>query len=139
MLNIDTAKVCYLINKARQFGVKEAPEGELEGSDPPDHDYRDILEDNPDDPVDEELRSFFADLNDDEWDDLLALTWIGRGDFGMDEWDDVVARARGARDERKARYLMEMPLLADYLEESLAQMGISCQELGENPPLESVP
>ena len=138
MLNIDTDKVCYLIYKARQFDAKEAPEGDLEGSDSLDHDYLDILEDSPEDPVDEELRSFFASLNDDEWDDLLALTWIGRGDFGMDEWDDVVARARDAKDERKARYLMGIPLLADYLEESLAQMGISCQEM-KNPPLEAVP
>ena len=51
MLNINTDKVCYLVVKAREFDVKEAPEGMYDGSDAADDGFAAVLEDTPDDLV----------------------------------------------------------------------------------------
>ena len=43
----------------------------------------------------------------------------------------VAKRARSVRDVRRyhtADYLLATPLLADFLEEGLAQFGLSCEE-----------
>ena len=66
--------------------MKVAPE-ELDDASDEDMMQR-ILEDYADDPTFEELRSFLLDQNDDELKELLALTWLGRGDFTIDEWPD---------------------------------------------------
>ena len=85
-LNISLEKVCFVIAKARELDVKVAPE-ELDDASDEDMMQR-ILEDYADDPTFEELRSFLLDQNDDELKELLALTWLGRGDFTIDEWPD---------------------------------------------------
>ncbi len=41
---------------------------------------RSVLENRKDDPVRAELVSFIHDLNEDEQIDLVALSWLGRGD-----------------------------------------------------------
>jgi hypothetical protein len=87
-----------------------------------------ILEDYADDPTLEELRSFLATLNDDELEDLLALTWLGRGDFGIDDWDELMAEVQDVRERHTVDYLLGTPLLPDYLESGLAEFGLSCEE-----------
>ena len=136
MLEIDVGKVCYIIFKARELFAKEAPVEEDYGSDPVDEDMREVLEDFEDDPVYEELAGFIDSLGEDEQIQLVALTWVGRGDFAPDEWEDAVAEATRAREESDstARYLLGMPLLPDYLAEGLAAFGRSCDE-GEEPRL----
>jgi len=51
---------------------------------------REILFDYPDDPTVEEIRGFLESLNEDEATELLALVWVGRGDFDVDEWEEAV-------------------------------------------------
>jgi hypothetical protein len=58
----------------------------------------------------------------------LALTWLGRGDYTKDEWRDALEEARRIHDEKEAQYLIGTPLLADYLEEGLSQLGYSLQD-----------
>ena len=87
-----------------------------------------MLEDTPDDPVFEELTSFLNDLNVDEMEELLALTWLGRGDYTVDDWQDALKQAREVRDEKAPQYLLGIPLLADYLEDGLSSFGLSCQD-----------
>ena len=67
-------------------------------------------------------------LNEDEQVDLVALTWLGRGDGGLDDWEDLRAEAARAHNRRTAEYLSGIPLLSDYLEEALAQFGHSSEE-----------
>ena len=59
---------------------------------------------------------------------LLALVWIGRGDYTAEEWDDAVSEARAMANRRDADYLIGTPLLADYIEEALAAFGLSLDE-----------
>lgn len=128
MLNMSTDKVCYIVVKAREFDVKEAPEGMYDGSDAADDGFAAVLEDTPDDPVLEELTSFLGDLNVDEMEQLLALTWLGRGDYTVDDWQDALAQAREVRDETAPQYLLGIPLLADYPEDGLSRFGLTCQD-----------
>jgi len=125
-LSISLEKVCFVIAKARELDVKVAPE-ELDDASDEDMMQR-ILEDYADDPTFEELRSFLVEQNDDELKELLALTWLGRGDFTIDEWASGLTRVRDVRQYHTADYLLGTPLLADFLEEGLAQFGLSCEE-----------
>ena len=127
-LSISLEKVCFVIPKARELDVKVAPE-EMDDASDEDMMQR-ILEDYADDPTFEELRSFLEDQNDDELKELLALTWLGRGDFSVDEWRRGLRRVRDVRQYHTIDYLLGTPLLADFLEEGLAQLGLSCQEFG---------
>ena len=92
---------------------------------------RSVLEDRKDDPVRAELVSFVRDLNEDEQIDLVALTWLGRGDGGIENWDELRAEASRAHNTRTATYLLGMPLLSDYLEEALSKFGHSAEEFEE--------
>jgi hypothetical protein len=58
----------------------------------------------------------------------LALAWLGRGDFTIEEWRDGLAQVRDVRQHHTADYLLGTPLLADFLEEGLAQFELSCEE-----------
>ena len=101
-LAISAEKVAFIIEKAREFDVKEAASDPDSGSNPSDDDEIDVLEDTTSDPVASELIGFIGALNEDEQLDLVTLMWLGRGDGSVDEWDDLRARAAEARAEYKA-------------------------------------
>lgn len=122
MLTINPEKVCYIIAKAREIDVKVAPEEMSDDSD----DMERILEDYADDATYQELQEFLQTLSDDDVIELLALTWIGRGEYSSDEWTDVLKEIRDVREKHTVEYLLGTPLLADYLEEGLSQFGHSC-------------
>jgi len=127
-LSISPEKVCYIIVKAREFDAKVDPVEPDPGSNPADGGEREVLEDYPDDPTYAELRAAIDSLNDDEAVDLIALAWIGRGDFASNEFAEVRRLARQRHRHRSASYLIGMPALGDYLEEGLAALGYSCEE-----------
>ena len=127
-LRISSEKVCFVVVKARELDVKVAPEELDEGSNPTDDQMVQILEDYADDPTMEELRSFLDTLNDDELEDLLGLTWLGRGDYGIDDWDEMLEEIRDVRERHTVDYLLGTPLLPDYLEDGLAEFGLSCED-----------
>ena len=129
MLSIDHEKVCFIIIKAREFDVKMEPEVSDPGDNPTDNASREILFDYPDDPTFEEIHGVLESLNEDESSELLALLWIGRGDYDVADWDTVVASARDDPDRRKADRFLGIPLLSDYLEEGLSKLGYSCEDV----------
>jgi hypothetical protein len=129
-LAISAEKVAFLIEKAREYDVKEADSDPDSGSNPTDDDAIDVLEDNGSDPVGRELASFIAALNEDEQIDLVALMWLGRGDGGLEDWDDLRTRAIEARAEYRnprhetAHYLLGEPMLGDLLADGLDVFGV---------------
>ena len=127
-LGISSEKVCYTIVKARQFDAKDVVADPDSGSNPTDDGVVCVLEDQPDDPVYDELMAFIAGLDEDEQIDLIALTWLGRGDASLEEWDDLRSEAARARNERTATYLLGLPLLPEHLQEGLSQFGRSCED-----------
>lgn len=128
MLNISPEKVCYIIIKAREFDVKDEPVEPGPDANPADSGEREISSDCQDDPTYEELRTALEVLNNDEMVDILALVWLGRGDYTKDEWADALAQAAQTRNERAVPYLIGIPLLGDYLEEGLSQLGYACED-----------
>ncbi|HET7020000.1 MAG TPA: DUF3775 domain-containing protein [Xanthobacteraceae bacterium] len=127
-LGISSEKVCYIIVKARQFEAKDVVADPDSGSNPTDDGVVSVLEDQPDDPVYDELMAFIAGLDEDEQIDLIALTWLGRGDASIEEWDDLRSEAARTRNERTAAYLLGLPLLPEHLQEGLSQFGRSCED-----------
>ncbi len=125
-LTINPDKVCFVVAKAREVNVKVAPEGLADDSD----DMERILEDYADDATYQELKAFLDAQSDDVLRELLALTWIGRGDYTVDEWQNVLGDIKDVRDQHTAEYLLGTPLLADYLEEGLSQFGHTCEDFG---------
>jgi hypothetical protein len=72
-----------------------------------------------DDPAFMEARSQIRSMNIDEQCELVALAWIGRGDYAPDEWRDAVRAANEAHNNRTAEYLFGMPHLPDHLQAGL--------------------
>jgi len=127
-LSISPAKVCFFIQKAREFEVKDVVTDPGSGSNAADDAMLAVLEDHPDDPTYLELRTFINALTEDEQVDLVALTWLGRGDGELAEWDDLHEEAARLHNRRTAQYLLAKPMLADHLEEGLSMLGYSCED-----------
>jgi hypothetical protein len=127
-LAISATKVGAILTKARQFDAKDLVTDPDSGSNASDDAMLSVLEDHDDDPVRSELIAMIRGLNEDEQIDLVALTWLGRGDGDLSDWADLRAEASRAHNKRTAEYLLGMPLLGDLLEEGLAQFGHSLEE-----------
>ena len=128
-LTISPEKVFFIIVKAREFDAKEELSDPDSGSNEADDKSIDILEDKSDDPTFEELTSAIRQLNIDEQLDLLALMWIGRGDFEPNQWKKARAEAAGVGHKHVTRYLVHTPLVGDYLEEAMVSLGYSFEDL----------
>jgi len=124
MLTIPLEKLAYIIEKAREFDT-EVPSDPEEGSNAADDDEREILLDTPDNPTVEELRAAIDGLNIDECEELLALVWLGRGDYDAKNWSEAVRQARQTQTSTETAYLLGTPLVADYLEEAVSALGLS--------------
>ncbi|MBK3661108.1 DUF3775 domain-containing protein [Bradyrhizobium diazoefficiens] len=138
-LAISADKVAFIIEKAREFDVKEAASDPDSGSNPSDDDEIDVLEDTNSDPVTAELGGFIQALNEDEQLDLVTLMWMGRGDGDAEEWDDLRARAVEARREYKSprretvQYLLGEPMLGDLLADGMDELGIDWSDERTTP------
>lgn len=132
-MDIALETVCHVISKAREL---MADVHEL-SDEPGQHSGDDLMKDDlPEEDVPahigsseyEELKEFIDGLNDDEQIELIALAWIGRGTFTADDWDEAVETALDEHGRTPTKYLLSMPLLADYLEEGLNEFGLSCED-----------
>jgi len=118
-LNPDT--VLFIIDRAHEYHTKD------DSSFPEDDEVaEDALEDefvhDVEDPTYLELKSTIDDLEPDQQVSLVALMWLGRGDYSLDEWDRALSLAGDSWNGRASDYLIHTPLLADYLSEGLEQI-----------------
>lgn len=128
MLHIPLESICYIVAKTRAIQVKEDV----------------VLPDTPDGPADDWALQMLADHSGDyglaelvqcigemsqrQRAELVALMWVGRGDYTVDEWEQAVDDAIGDYSVRAAAYLLTHPMVSDYLEEGLIAHGYSCEE-----------
>lgn len=131
MLEIDVEKIAFIITKSREFeaqGSAPAPEGiseEFFDGELADAEFRETPEVDTDDATYDELRSWIRAINHDDQCQIVALAWVGRGDFSKDEWDEALKIAQDEHNSRTAEYLLGMALLSDYLEDGLSQFEMS--------------
>lgn len=125
VLTITPESAFSIVLKARQFDVKVDETDPGSGSNPSDDDSVDALEFGEADDTLHELNSAIDDLNDDEQRDLIALIWLGRGDFTLGEWDEARRAAADIGREQIGRYVAGIPLVSDYLEDGLSQFNQS--------------
>ncbi len=128
MLEMNPDIVCLLILQAHDFHAKET----LRISDEPvilggDKDFP-MQPSYEEDVFYQSIKNTIEDLEPDQQESLVALMWLGRGDYELEEWNAVLEVAHERHNERTAEYLIGTPLLADYLEEGLSQLGYQCGE-----------
>ena len=130
MLVIPLKTLAFIIAKAREFDAEVPIEPDAAtGSDPPDDDERQVLLDTPDNPTEQELRDAIDGLGPPERHELLALMWLGRGDYDADSWPDALREAAESTIANVTDYLVGTPLLADYLEEGVSALDLSLDDL----------
>lgn len=126
----ETVRMFVLKAKAISAGVNDdyddghEHEVELTDDNTESHHHDGLAEEEEANLTEQELRALIGDLNVDEAAELVALAWIGRGDFSGKEWKEAVAEARQRSNNRTANYLLGMPMLGDWLEEGLEAIGV---------------
>jgi hypothetical protein len=129
-LAVSADTLAFIISKAREFDVKVEPVEPDPASNPSDDRETRVLSDYAGDPTLAELSQAIDELNEDESAELIALAWVGRGDFGREEWPQAVALARQRQKPGHcSEYLAGLPLLGDLLEEGYAEIGHSVEDL----------
>ncbi|WP_434289996.1 DUF3775 domain-containing protein [Celeribacter sp. SCSIO 80788] len=122
-MDISPHKVAFVIVRARELGAKVArwdtPSDDADGDT--------ILESRPSDGTGRELQSFIRGLNEDEKAALVAIMWIGRETF--DDYGEALETAKQEAIGPTEKYLLGIPLLADYLEDGLESLGVDTSEL----------
>ena len=129
MLVIPLEKLAFIVVKAREFDAEVPVEPDAAtGSDPADDDERQILFDTPDNPTEQELHDAIDGLGIPERQELLALMWLGRGDYDADSWPEALREAGESTIASVTDYLVGTPLLGDYLEEGASALGLSLDD-----------
>ena len=122
-MDLNPETVFSLVDRAQQFQVNEQLVVPDEDLSPTDDWTERATAQHGNDPVYQELKTTIEDLEPDQQVSLVALMWIGRGDFSAEEWDDAYERAGDSWNNRSAEYLIGTPLLADYLTMGLEHLG----------------
>lgn len=142
-IGIPRDTLAFIVLKARAWDAEVDEVDPDEGSNAADDRAVDALEGGPDNPTGRELRAAIAGLSDDARCALVALAWLGRGDFAAGEWEEALGAAReAARDGPTSRYLMGLPLLGDLLEEGAGMLGVSLtreEQIGMHNPVTEQP
>ncbi len=127
-LGISLAAVATIVDHAR--ALQDAEEAGADERDEEADGGANLAEELPDDLTEDSLREFIDQLNEDEQAALIALAWIGRGDYDSDEWEEAL-RLAAERNEAgdAADYLLGMDLLGDLLSEGVAAFGLSLEEI----------
>lgn len=134
-LTIAPATVRLIVHKARTVSAavnddyEDGSEHEVEinGDARDAHHHDGLAEEETQDQTEREFRQILRGLNVDEAAELIALVWIGRGDYEAAEFNDAVNEAK-RRDYRPVRYLTGMPMLGDLLEDGLQAIGVSAED-----------
>ncbi|MEM7644550.1 MAG: DUF3775 domain-containing protein [Pseudomonadota bacterium] len=70
-----------------------------------------------------ELRTEIEGLDRDQQHELVALMWVGRGDFTEAEWEEAVALAEERHVGPTFDYLIAQPLAGDEIAAGLEEIG----------------
>jgi len=131
-LTVSLDTICRLIIRARE---NEAQVPAIEADDEPDPTDTDdpyaVLENESNEAIEEEMTALLEELGDDEIAEVLALAMVGRGTFDASEWDEALEAANEESPQSAVDQLLEMPMLAGYLDAGLAAFDLSCDGIGQ--------
>jgi len=120
IMEISVEKVLDLVEHLRLLDSKDGDAEFDSGDDSYESGAGHLFEDIAEDGTEDQIRGVIEGLNIDEQAELVALVWIGRGDFEAEEWPVAIRRAHERAVRSTARYLMGIPNVGDLLEEGLA-------------------
>jgi hypothetical protein len=128
MLHIPLEVLCYIVATTRQIQAKEdvvipdSPDG-------PSEDWAlQVLAHHSGDYTVAELVGCVGEMSQRQRAELVALMWIGRGDYGVEDWEQAVDDAIGDYSVGAAAYLLAHPMVSDHLEEGIIAHGYSCED-----------
>lgn len=127
-IDLNMEIVREIIERAREFQAKEGvvfPENPEELSE---DDFMQILADHENDLTYTEVKQAINGLEKDQQIMLVAIMYLGRGDFSLEEWDDCVVEATDGWTNHTAEYLLSKPQIADFLENGLELLGYGSEE-----------
>lgn len=131
-LSVSLETVCRLIIRAREMEAQVPGLTADEEENPLDADdeYA-VMDDETNTAIEEEMAAALDELPDDQVAEVLALAWVGRGTYDASEWEEALEEANDRSGESPAEQLMEMPMLAGYLDAGLAAFDLSCTGIGQ--------
>lgn len=122
-LNLSPDYISRLVFKVRGVQTREGLTDPDPGSNPSDDKSIDVLQDDPGDLSRGEIVQELRGLDEQERQELVALLWLGRGDFEAEEWNQALLRASERKETPAEHYLLTDPLVADYWAEGLSRLG----------------
>jgi len=131
MPDINPEKICFIILKSRELAMEDT-DIEADASNETDDGFSSILTHDGQAPTEAELFGFIDAMDEDEQNAIVAMMWIGRGDYDSSDWKLAVAEARARRSGPVSKYLLGTPLLSDYLETALSEFGESCEDFDKD-------
>lgn len=132
-LNLNPEFLRSLILKLRALMAQEEMVSPDSGSNPSDDEVSATLQESPDNMTRAEIEAQIEDLEPDQQAELVALMWIGRGDYEPEEWDEALALAVDRADRPTSDYLLGHPQVAEDLDEGVNKLfdGSDLVETGE--------
>jgi hypothetical protein len=120
-------KVCFIVVKAHEFDAAGGEPSD-DASNPSDARFVSALTPANEETTRREPTAFINALNEDEKTELVALLFVGRGDYTPEEWEEAIVAARDRGDPPIGRFLLSEPLLGDLLEDGLSAFDLSCED-----------
>src|SRR4029078_4182444 len=129
--------LCRIILRAREYEAQTASDYDRD-EDPDNVDDEQegalsVLEDDINDSVEEELIAAFEDLGEDQLAEVIAVSWVGQGNYEAADWDEAMQEAQDLVSSGSAEAieeLMEQPMLASVLEAGVGALDLSCASSG---------
>jgi hypothetical protein len=126
MLDVNPDIVCSIITRAHEIHAREGVSFPEDPNNPSGDWARQMLTARRSDMTYQELVSTIAELEPDQQACLVALMWLGRGDYDVEDWEEAKSEAEARATRKTADYLLGTPMLSDYLQEGLDLLGYSC-------------
>ncbi len=118
-MNMAEKSVRSLILRARAYDSKEQIDDFQPDPDSSELDSVESMLTGDRDTMREEIKNWIDCLDEESQVELVALYWIGRGDFEGSDFVLAVNEAQARRSSPTAGYLLGAPMLGDYLEAGL--------------------
>lgn len=128
MFEINRGIVCNIISKAQQINIADDLTFPEDRDDFTETEWRQVLAEYQEDLSYLELKDLIKDLEPDQQQKIIALMYIGRGDYKESEWPAALEQALTVPIEARPDYLISKSMLSDYLSEGLAIFGFSCED-----------